>query len=432
MISPERSHELSRLSLHYAVVLRSIAFWGHVIILWILMRVSDEAFPITPVFLIMLSLGIVTLFSTLWAKRQSSINSNFVFLQLMTDIFFLTLLLYYTGGSSNPFVSLYMLPVTFAAALLRPLHIGVIAIAAVIAYSGLMWQHNPMQIWQHHGHGFTLHIWGMWCGFLLSAGLVAYFVTRIGMSLRTRDQLLAEARERGLEAEKIAALGALAAGTAHELGTPLSTIAILSKDLEKAYAADPKLKKKLGLLRSQVDRCKGILSTMAATAGQSQADAGRPQPLDRWLTELFEEWRGLRPTINLKLDLNGQLPSPAVITDRTISQSIVNVLNNAAEAANDPLAEVDVSAHWDDQQLDIIITDYGPGLSDALLSRLGEEPFLTTKAAQSGLGLGVYLARSTLARLGGDLTLINRSEQPGVIATIIIPLDRIRAEEIPA
>lgn len=439
MMSPERAHDLTRLSIHYSVVLRSIAFWGHVIILWLLMRTSEsDRFPYMPVLVIILTLGVFTLISTLWASRQQRVGNGFVFSQLMADVIFLTLLLYFTGGSSNPFVSLFMLPVTFAAALLKPFHIGIIALSSVVAYTGLMEFNQPMHVWMHHGHGFTLHVWGMWAGFLLSAGLVAYFVTRIGMTLRGRDQLLAETREKALEAEKVAALGALAAGTAHELGTPLGTIAILAKELERTCDEDAGKKKKMHLLRSQVDRCKTILSNMAITAGQAQADAGRPHAIRQWLEHLLHDWQGLRPTISLAIRFPETAPATAIIVDRTITQAIINVLNNAADAGAsyakqhniDALVKVSLQADWDADQLTLLIQDEGDGLNENQLARLGAQPVSSEKSQQDdqvGLGLGLYLARTTLHRFDGDLIIRNRTDQHGADALIRLPLARLHA-----
>lgn len=421
---PERSHDLTSLCMHYVLLLRTIAFWGHALILWLLTRQLDQPFPLISVGLILILLGIFTFASWFWAKQKTAISDKFVFLQLLVDIFTLTMLLYLTGGSSNPFVSLFMLPVTFAAAMLRPLYIWIIAGTAIACYSLLMFYHQPMMIWQHHGQGFTLHVWGMWCGFLLSAGLVAYFVTRIGISLRARDLLLAEAREKALESEKMIALGALAAGTAHELGTPLGTIAILSKDLEKAYQEDSRLNKKLGLLRSQVNRCKEILSRMAASTGESQADSGARLRIDQWLEQMLDEWLLTRPEVVAESHFSGIQPAPEVIADRAVSQAILNILNNAADASADLIK---VEAHWDQQHLDLKVHDRGTGLPLALKDRLGGEPFLTTKTPGKGLGLGLYLAKSTLAKLGGDLRLLNRSDIQGVTAEISLPLHQILA-----
>ncbi len=428
---PERSHDLTSLCMHYVLLLRSIAFWGHAIILWLLTYLLDQPFPLISVSLVLIVLGLITFASWSWAKARKVVSDKFVFLQLLVDVLTLSSLLYFTGGSSNPFVSLFMLPVTFAAAMLRPLFLWLIAGTAMICYTLLMYFYQPMLLWQHHGQGFTLHVWGMWAAFLLSAGLVAYFVSRIGKTLKQRDRLLASAREQALESEKVIALGALAAGTAHELGTPLATIAILSTDLEKATAEEnPVISKKLGLLRSQVSRCKAILSRMAASAGESRADSGKPVSIDRYLENTLEEWLKTRPEVTAKSNFSGSQPVPQIIADRTVTQAILNLLNNAADASS---KLVEIEGHWDMKTLSLKIHDKGTGLPASLEHKIGNEPFLSTKPAGKGLGLGLYLARTTLVRLGGDIQLKNRSDKKGnplgVTAELTLPLEQLKINE---
>ncbi len=424
---PERSQELTSLCLHYVLFLRSIAFWGHIMILWLLTHFLDQPFPYFSVGSVVVLLGFFTLASWLWMRNKKSISDHFVFIQLMADIFTLSLLLYLTGGSSNPFVSLFMLPVTFASAMLRVRYIWITAITAMICYTLLMFFYQPMPLWQHHGQGFTLHVWGMWGGFLLSAGLVAYFVARIGSTIKARDRALAEAREKALESEKLVALGTLAAGTAHELGTPLATIAILARELEKStQEKNPAISKKLTLLRSQVDRCKTILSKMTSSTGQSPADSGAGITVDRYLEKTLQEWSKIRPEVSAESHFSGTDPAPRIIADRTVTQAILNVLDNAADASRD---SIKVEGKWDNNCLVLFVHDQGEGISDELIERVGEEPFLTTKPPGKGLGLGLYLTRTTLIRLGGEIHFENRDNGKGLTVQIKLPLAQLKIDE---
>lgn len=410
--------------MHYVLLLRTIAFWGHITILWLLTFLLDQPYPFISVGAVVLALGFFTFTSWLWAKKRIVVSDKFVFIQLLVDIFTLSVLLYLTGGSSNPFVSLFMLPVTFAAAMLRPAYIWIVASTAIACYTFLMYFFQPMMLWEHHGHGFTLHVWGMWAAFLLSAGLVAYFVYRIGNTLKERDLLLAKARENALESEKIVALGSLAAGTAHELGTPLGTIAILSKELEKTTADEnPQISKKMGLLRGQVSRCKEILSRMAASAGQSRAESGEPVNLDQYLEDILDEWLITRPEVVAESNFSGIQPAPEIIADRTITQAILNILNNAADASSELII---IDGQWNTDTLIIKVHDRGDGLPENLEDKIGEEPFISTKSPENGLGLGLYLAKTTLGRLGGDIKLENRKKNKGVTATITLPLRELK------
>ena len=200
--------------------------------------------------------------------RRAGVGEKSILLETGVDLVSLTLALYLTGGSSNPLVSLLLLPVTVATATLRPALSWSVAVTAAGCYTTLMFVHQPFAMAHHGGGAFELHIWGMWYGFLLSALLVALFVARLGDTLRAHDEALAKAREESLRNEQWLALGTLAAGTAHELGTPLSTMAVIASDLaDECGGNDPDLADRLNVLRSQIDRCKGILSRMAVDAG---------------------------------------------------------------------------------------------------------------------------------------------------------------------
>jgi two-component system sensor histidine kinase RegB len=260
----------------------------------------------------------------------------------------------------------------------------------------------------------------------LSALLVARFVSRIGTTLREHDRALAKAREEALRNEQWLALGTLAAGTAHELGTPLSTMAVISADLADEYRGDAELADRLGVLRSQIDRCKGILSRMAMEAGAMRADSGRMMAIDDYLTEVMDDWRAARPGARVNTQWSGSSPPPRIVADRALTQAIHNILNNAADASPE---SVDVEASWDPARLCIEVHDHGEGLAQAVRDRIGE-PLVSGKTEQGGMGLGLFLARTVLERLGGKLELTPR-QPSGVRARITLPLAPLLAARGP-
>ncbi|MGH8510290.1 MAG: histidine kinase dimerization/phospho-acceptor domain-containing protein, partial [Gammaproteobacteria bacterium] len=311
-----RDSALSKLCLQYLLLVRVVVICGQLAAAIAAHYILATPPSILPVAIVIIALGGFTFFS--WRTLQSGIrvSERGILTQLLVDVLGLAVLLLFTGGSANPFASLLLLPVIVAAALLPRRYTWIIAAEAALFYTGLLFVHvHPLYVEVHPpesaqiGHEFTVHVWGMWLGFLLSAMVVAYFVARMGSTLRQHDRALAQAREKALEAGQLVALGSLAAGTAHELGTPLATIAILAKELEHDYESNQTLKEKLQLLRSQVMRCKGILSSMAARSGAAQADAGRPVYLDRYLDDLIGEWRDLHPGLAPRVKRSG--PQPA-------------------------------------------------------------------------------------------------------------------------
>ncbi len=422
---PDTRHTpiLTNLCLRYVLLLRSLYLLG-LGLGFLSMQQALHLHPPWRPFAVTLGLVLVfTLFSW-WRMRQGlTITERGLLLQLLVDVGGLTLLLYWIGGSTNPLVSLFLLPVTVAAATLKARHIWLVAGTAMAGYSLLMSLHIPLSMRDGQGQDFEVHVWGMWLGFLLSAVLVAYFVSRIGATLRANDHALARAREEALQANQVIALGSLAAGTAHELGTPLATMAVLARELEQARGRTTEEYTELRLLRQQIDRCKEILSRMSAHAGQIRAEAGHRMSLDRYLEDLLREWRSIHPGKRLLDELSGCRPAPLIIAEGTLTQTITNLLNNASDAAPAP---VTITAHWSETHLTLEIGDRGAGIPEHIRSELGK-PFVTTKAPGKGLGLGLYLAHSTIDRLGGTLSIGRREDGPGSLARIELPLARILA-----
>jgi two-component system sensor histidine kinase RegB len=369
--------------------------------------------PLAAIIIIFAALNFIT-----WLRlrrRDSPVSEQELFLHLLSDVLVLAALLYFTGGSTNPFVSLFLLPLTLAAAALPGRYTWAVAAAAAICYSLLMVWFSPLP--HEDGGNFNLHVLGMWFGFMLSAILISYFAVKMSATLRDRERALALARENALRDERLVALGTLAAGAAHELGTPLATMAVLAKDLEKDCAMVPGMTEPFQVLRSQITRCKDILAQLAVSTGQVRAEGGRDQALEHYLADLIEHWHKGRPAVDIHRSWEGTQPPPRIVADQTLTQAIINILNNAADASEHA---VEVSGRWDDRQMCLEICDRGAGLSDAAAVHAGE-PFFTTKPPGQGLGLGLFLAQSTIKRLGGNVELFNR-QGGGACTRIVLPL----------
>jgi two-component system sensor histidine kinase RegB len=422
MEAPAISSALASLCLRHLLLLRGILIAVAITTFAGLYSRLAETMALAPLFTIVIALGLFTAVS--WQRMRAGLwtSERAYLFQLLVDVIALTALFYFTGGSTNPFVSLYLLPVIIAAATLRTGLIWMVAASTAACYTALLMFRFAPEMDNLHGTHFDVHVRGMWLGFLLSAGLVAYFVARIASAFRDYDRALALAREEALRAHELGALGALAAGTAHDLGTPLATMAVLAKEIEYETQESEELDSKIKVLRSQILRCKDILSRMAMHAGHLRADQGHRQNLDRYLRELLAEWRNLRPEARISISWEGREPGPSIIVDRTLSQSIMSVLNNAADAS---LEHIEFHARWDDDKLQLEVVDQGAGVPAEVSRQLGR-PFISTKPVGSGMGIGLYLARATLERLGGSLRLSNLPER-GARAEITLPLGQITA-----
>lgn len=386
------------------------------------LRIPLPKLPISVAVGGMLLLNLITF---LRLKKHDNVTDKELLLQLFADLMLLTLLFYFTGGYSNPLVWMYLLPLTVAAVALKREYAWLLTAIAVCAYSFLVFFYVPLSHLHMHdiaGKTLDIHLVGMWLGFVVSAGIIAYFVTRIGQSLRDYDQLMATIREKSLESERVLSLGTLAASAAHELGTPLATMAVVSKELAIDLADQPEQLHQLDVISKQIIRCKEILSSIARNAGQSRADAGGGLTLREYLPELIQRWRDTRPATELVVTLCENSFNPFIFADRALSQGIQNLLDNAADAAPD---RVLFNVDWDEHTLYLSIRDFGAGISDEVKKQLGK-PFFTSKNDQ-GMGLGVYLTQITLARFGGKLALNNHA-QGGVITLVSLPFKDLRID----
>ena len=408
--------------LRYLLWLRLFALGAQVLVLGVLHLSLKLVLPITQALSVVISLGLITLWTFYYLHLNKDISERVFFFQLVIDITALALFLYFTGGATNPFAPLFLLPVVVAAATLPSKRTWLIAATAAVCYTGLMFYHMPLHLHGTGGSDFMFHIWGMWIGFLLAAVLIAYFISHIGATLKRHDQALVRAREEALRTEQILALGTLAAGTAHELGTPLSTIAVVTKELENANQDNPDLVKDLKLLREQINRCKSILTRMAYNAGQLQADSGQCMALDQYLQELISEWCAIQPGRVIPVNYDGKIPAPLIVADRTLTQAIVNILDNAAEVSEEP---VELNAKWNSQEICIAVRDHGPGLDPEIAQKIGQ-PFVSTKHPGNGMGLGLFLAHTTLDRLGGRIQFANITDG-GSLTEIVLPLTAVLA-----
>jgi two-component system sensor histidine kinase RegB len=375
---------------------------------------------------VLLLLPTANLLAHLRLRHAAEIRDGELFAHLLIDVAVLSALLYLSAGSTNPFVSLYLLPLVIAATTLPPPYAWGMAAVTASCY-GLLFFFNLPLAGMHSGHdegGFHLHLVGMWVNFVLSAGFIAFFVARMAQAIRSRDAELARQEENALRNERIVALGTLAAGAAHELGTPLSTMAVILGEMTRDHADEPELARDLTTLRQQVDACKQTVTRMVAAAGQARAEGGGALAVDEFVRETLERWRLLRPSVTLAERLSGPAPAPSILTEQTLRQAIVSLLDNAADASPH---SVELDCSWGGDRLRLEIRDRGPGLSGEAERRAGDG-FFSTKPQGEGNGIGLLLARATLERLGGQLRLERRGGG-GVCALLELPLGGLAAGE---
>jgi len=406
--------------LHRLVALRSIAVAAQLITLAVTWKILKLELDWQPMLLTIATLASLNLFSWLRLRSSNPVSNPELFAQLSVDVIALTILLYYGGGSTNPFVSLYLLPLVIAAATLPGRYTWGMAALTAACYSLLMFYYIPLpHIHQHGDDAFNTHVTGMWLGFVISAVVVAYFVVQMAQAVRSRDEMLARVREEILRNERIVALGTQAASAAHEMGTPLSTMAVVIGELKNdATDNQPALRESLAILDEQVRGCKRILDKIMANAQEN--GAASLQAADELMAEVLDEWQLLRPAAQYHYSSPdkgrlGGVPVPRINVDVTLRAALMNLLNNAADASPQP---IEIHARWDSSNFKLEIRDHGKGLSDEAALKAGSA-FFTTK--KEGRGLGLFLANATIERIGGTVRLFNRAEG-GATTELTLPL----------
>lgn len=351
-----------------------------------------------------------------WWWQRRGVSENQLLALMLADAALHTGVFALSGGPFNPFTTLYLVNVVLAAVVLSRTRQWVQLTASLLGFASLFLVDKVApSTWElpNHQELMRLHLTGMWVAFVVAAGFIVYFVQRVLASLAARELQLAEARRQAGQHEKLAALTTLAAGAAHELATPLGTIAVASHEmlraLEKLSVPDS-LRDDARLVREQVERCRLILQSMSARSGELAGEAITTFPVNDWLAEATRDLRQAERVV---------LPAATglVVTGprAALAQALRNLVKNALEAST---GQVVLEAVERGDTLTLFVKDQGPGLDANLVSRLGE-PFFTTKPVGKGMGLGVFLARTLAQQLGGALTFDSR---PGVGTTVSFTL----------
>jgi len=391
--------------------------WGALAIQAASILIGSEIFgaqlPVAPIWTLV---GIGTI-SNLWLTfRKERAGHLGVFLFL--DVALLSGLLFLSGGPTNPFSIIYVVYIAMSAVMLTPRWTWTIAGLSIVSFAALFVVHVPSEHLGHadHGGGFQAHLYGMLIALVLAVVLITYFVSQLSLELRRRERALAEAEERTHRWEKLASIATLAAGAAHELGTPLGTIAVAAKEMEHQARKIPgaeALVEDAELIREELERCRVVLSRMAAAGGEHVGEALRAVSVQA----LFDEVRArLSPeqaerwvTTSEVATLNA--PKEALV------QMIENVTRNGFDACNSGRVSLDVRTF--DRGVELCFVDEGHGMNEQVTKR-ATEPFFTTKGTGDRMGLGLFLARTLVDSLGGVLTIESATGR-GTTIRVVLP-----------
>ena len=384
------------------------------------------------------------LFLTVWFRRWKQIDDQLnqdvsplpwnliLALVLIMDMLSLTTLLFTTGGPNNPFCMFFFVNLSLCALMLNRRWAWAINLLTIGCFAGLMFEHHEMEKLDaglatiRSIQNISLQHLGVLVAFTTCASVIVYFMTRLTDELRNQQEQVRQAQALRASTDKIEALGTLAAGTAHELATPLSTIAIVARDVEQAFeehspdfpGAD-EVFEDVHLIRSQLDRCRKILDRMSSHAGQAIGEQIESATIETISKATLD---GLMGSENVTLNLPDAAEQEKLdVPLDGLCQAMRGLVQNAIDAETDGPVSVDVirgASHWT-----WVITDHGPGMSAKQLKRVSE-PFYTTKSPGKGMGLGVFLAKNVLRRLGGSVEIESTAGQ-GTVVRVKLPIDQV-------
>ncbi len=355
----------------------------------------------------------------LWRGDKGS-EQRFIAISILIDLFMITALLAMTGGASNGFVAILLLPVAVTAVLFSALPSYLMAILAIGCYSLLLQvplTTDAHAMHQHHGTAsagtepFSQHISQMWWAFSFSAFIVSWFISAQTQRIRQTSAQLTKLQQKQLQHEQVLAVATYAANAAHDLATPLQNLVLLTDELteqqkDPALAAD---------LRQQLQLCQQIVQQLRTNAQQLRKGELQSQPLYDAIQHSIQLWLVSRPEISMEQHFNSDQSALTVSDSISLAAALFNILDNAADASlqnKEPRLSLTMQQH--NSQLELQIRDYGPGLPESELALLGKRPH----QSEQGLGLGQFLANVSIDSLGGKVERENCTDH-GVLTRIV-------------
>lgn len=403
---PTMTEPRSSISLAWLLRLRWISVASQTGAILVGKRLLGEELGVAPL-LVLVALGAASNLALAWRlKAPDPVHPSLPGIVLGLDILLLTGLLYYSGGAANPFTAIYLVHVALAAVVLRGAWAWALGGLSIAGFGLLFFWNVHVHSLAHMDHGggggISLHLVGMWVAFAIAAGLIAAFVGRVNEALRQREAEVAALRDLTARQARLAALTTLAAGVAHELGSPLGTIAVAAGELQRAAGAlgpgDSDILQDAALIRQEVDRCRRILDQMAEPSGASLGEDFRDLAWADLEADLVAD---LAAEDRARVRFQWPLEPCGPVPRRGLARALRAVIANALQAAPAP-APVVVRASLDATLRHLVVEDAGCGMDPEVLARAGE-PFFTTRAEGRGMGLGLFLARTFAEQLGGSL-----------------------------
>lgn len=338
-------------------------------------------------------------------------NKSYLF-QILLDIFELTIMFYLSGGSDNPFIFYYLVPLSISAVVLPLNYVILIALSTVLSFSFLSVYNLPLPEFEESELKLTIPHLALWFNFVMCSIFITGFITHIVGYMKRQQNWLSHSREHLLQDEQILAIATHAAGTAHELGTPLNTMKLIVEELAVDIKDNETAHKDVLQLKNQLDNCTQILRNLSEEARINENWHNDITVSTQYMEKILDKWRIIRPDVSLDYQVKSG-DAPFIRVDPTLDQALLNLLNNAADANPN---SIEIKAKWNLEEFILTIKDHGAGISNKVLERLGQQ--LTT--TKDGMGIGFFLSNASVARRGGTVALYP-VEEGGTLTRITIP-----------
>jgi len=427
------SQTSSGLRLQTTVRLRWVAVAGQLLTIFFVDQVLDFDFPIAACLGVIAAPALLNLALTTRHPASKRLSEGPAMWLMGFDILQLAALLFLTGGLKNPFALLIVVPVAISGSSLPLSKTMILAGMAVLSSTVLIWFHLPFP-WSGVPAPVlpSTYVFGIWTALTSCIAFSAVYSWRVGQERRQMSEALSAAEMVLAREQRLSALDGLAAAAAHELGTPLGTITLVTKELLRSLPEDSPHYEDVALVRSQAERCREILGRLAGRT-QEQDEMFERMPIGILIDETIEPYRQTGTHIEVTVqraegadDKAGG--EPVMRRNPGIIYGLGNLVENAVDFARE---KVEIIATWDAHNVHVQIRDDGPGFQPSVISRLGE-PYVTTRpqsdrrgaGPETGLGLGFFIAKTLLERSGARLSMRNASApKRGAIVEIVWPRD---------
>jgi two-component system sensor histidine kinase RegB len=413
LAADEPANGFGRISLRTLVPIRWIAVAGQALAILTVHYGLGFHLPLVPALAIVALSALLNVVLIVARPIVVRLGERRAAMYLAYDILQLGVLLYLTGGLQNPFAILIVAPVTVAATALGRRSVIALSVLAILVISGLTEWHLPLP-WSGRPPVFPIELAvGTWIALVLATVFIAAYTWSVAQEARRLRDAVAATQLALAREQRVSAVGALAAAAAHELGSPLATIAVVAKELARELPASSPHAEDAALLLSQTERCREIL---AGLARQPEQDGGSPYsrlPVSTLVEAAGAPYRDARVRLIFATAGEPAEDEPLVRRSPEIMHGLANLVQNAVQFAR---AEVSVTTYWDAVAVSVDIADDGPGFPAYLLSRLGE-PYISSRTGGGDhMGLGIFIAQSLLERSGARLAFENLAEGGAHIA----------------